>query len=236
MAFLILQNSTTADASDVNANFYHVAQGSRLPMGGNSLESTDAAYDLGSSAASWNNLFCENIYINGSITTADKKLWVLEAEITLSISASSIEFTGLNGDDAKEYKLISNIITNTINAGYSMEIIFNGDSATNYGRQTLYGYDTIAAASRATTEDSLKFWRFLESNHKFFIMNINSNGNIKNCFCNEMAGVSATTVYILLERAYVWNNSNTLTSIKFYHNNGWSEFDSNTHIELWKRG
>src|SRR3990167_2763300 len=47
MAWTTLANSTTADASEVNNNFYWVRQGTLAPLGGASLQYTDATFDLG---------------------------------------------------------------------------------------------------------------------------------------------------------------------------------------------
>ena len=47
MVWTTLQNSTTADAAVVNANYYYVRQGTLAPMAGASMGYTDAAHDLG---------------------------------------------------------------------------------------------------------------------------------------------------------------------------------------------
>ena len=70
MSFNILANSYTAWANQINDNFYHIAQGDRIPRGGNSLTATDAAYDLGSSTGAWNNLFCNTLNINNPLAPA----------------------------------------------------------------------------------------------------------------------------------------------------------------------
>jgi len=77
MAWTTFVNSTTADADEVNDNFYHIRQGNLLPMGNASMEYTTSAYDLGSSTYTWDtlhvdtgiidNLYMENhIYMNTS--------------------------------------------------------------------------------------------------------------------------------------------------------------------------
>lgn len=47
MAWTTLVNSTTADATQVNDNYYWVRQGNLIPMAGASMGYTDAAHDLG---------------------------------------------------------------------------------------------------------------------------------------------------------------------------------------------
>ena len=55
MPWTTFVNSTTADASEVNDNFYHTRQGDLLPMGNASMQYTSGGYDLGSSAYTWAN-------------------------------------------------------------------------------------------------------------------------------------------------------------------------------------
>lgn len=232
MPFTILQNSLTADATDINANFYHVAQGSRLPMGGNSLEATDSVYDLGSSIATWNNLFCENIYINNTITTVDKSLWVLEAEVTLSATASSIEFTGLNGDNDSEYRIIG--LLKPIGAN-DIRFYLNSDSATNnYGQQVITGVSTAVVATRSTSITGFGFGG--GSSQTIFInVNIKANNLIKMVLYSLLNLESSTTVSSISDAAAVWNNSATLTSMKLLCTT-LNNFNPTTNIQLWKRG
>ena len=97
MSFHILYESTTADATDVNDNFYHIAQGSRLPMDGVAMGYTDNALDLGSSSVRWNNLICNNID-TASVTASYAKMPIVIADYTLPQAANEFEITGLNGD------------------------------------------------------------------------------------------------------------------------------------------
>ena len=71
MAWTTLQNSITADATVVNANFYYVRQGHLAPMAGASLGYTDAAHDLGGAPSGtstiyrWRDLYLSrDAYIN----------------------------------------------------------------------------------------------------------------------------------------------------------------------------
>jgi len=121
MAFIELENSTTADATDINNNFYHVAQGDRLPMGGDLLISTDSVYDLGSSSATWNNVFCDTLNINSPvsvaryadsvrrgyyITNTSNNIWNLIDETTVySNSASMVMVYSLTGNYLNEIKI-----------------------------------------------------------------------------------------------------------------------------------
>ena len=239
MPFHILQNSLTADATDVNDNFYWIGQGSRLPMGGNSLTSTDATYDLGSSIATWNNLHCENIYINASINTADKSLWVLQAETTLSATAGSIEFTGLNGDVDLEYKIIMSFPDVGANV---LRMIFNGDSAANYGYQRIIAADAAVGASRGTSQVCI---------YPFYLWDMSSGSSLCEMIINAKTGLPRMAIYTFIQGVTdttsenltlitsVWNDTaNTLTTIKFYatgYSAGNGYMGTNTNIQLWKR-
>jgi hypothetical protein len=237
MSFTVFQNSTTADATEVNANFYFVAQGSRLPMtqtAAGSLTAVDATYDLGSATYTWNNLFCENIYINGTITTVDKKLKILVAEVTLSTGASSIEFTGLNGDADLEYEIIL-----SVNGSATSEaplLIINGDSAANYGHQYIKALDTVTSAVR-TTYSYIPCASPYNKNHCFMRGILNTKTGIARMMIHShMNGISGTLVTDMVNWVSVWNNTaDTITSLKFY-DNGAINWASGTHIEIWKRG
>jgi len=83
MAWTTFVNSTTADASEVNDNFYHTRQGDLLPMGNASMQYTSGGYDLGSSTYTWANAhidtgIVDNLYMEEHIymntTTAQMKV------------------------------------------------------------------------------------------------------------------------------------------------------------------
>lgn len=246
MAFTILVNSTPADASDVNADFYHVAQGSRLPMGGTSLEATTNVYDLGSSIASWNNLFCQNIYIGSTITTVDKSLWTLISEIELSSPAASIEFTGLNGDSQLEYRIITMMprLGTTTALALKTEMFLNNDSGTNYGVQNIQGADTVVSANRYTSITSMYFdtLQVNASYTSYYFYNsilYPRTGFVRMMLTNsiELARTNNIIGYVK-DYAHVWNNTtDTISSIKFdlLASASSSNFNTGTHIQLWAR-
>lgn len=114
MTFRIFRNSTTADASDSNDNFYHVAQGSVLPMQGTSLGNTTGAVDLGSSTYNWETGYFNSIpslLLESNGITFDHL-----ATNTLENTTTSITFDGLNSDNDVEYFLHFYIINRTSTA------------------------------------------------------------------------------------------------------------------------
>jgi hypothetical protein len=231
MAFTILANGNPTDAQEINNNFYHIASGSRIPMGGVSLAATTLAYDLGTTTAYWNNLFVNNIYAN-SITTANKSLWTLVSEVTLTATASSIEFTGLNGDTAIEYNILAYI--DCPNAGYA-DLYLNNDSATaNYGNQMLVGQSTTVSAIRNIIASGWRLGNFYDGLTGFGVLNLKSKTNgLRMGICNFM-NITSTVVQIIFNYAYVWNNTtSTVSSLKIV--NPVNYFNPNTHIEIWSR-
>lgn len=104
MAFRILKHSTTADASDVNDNFFWGGQGSILPMDGASLAYTTGAVDLGSSAYKWDTLYCGTV-------TADEIhsggiLYEYVERVSIDAPTTTMITTNINGDDSNEYLVV----------------------------------------------------------------------------------------------------------------------------------
>lgn len=61
MAWTTLANGTIADASEVDNNFYHVRQGSLVPLGSASMVGTSGVYDIGSATYKWKSLYVTEI-------------------------------------------------------------------------------------------------------------------------------------------------------------------------------
>ena len=107
MAYVKLIPSTTIDPVDMNENFYHVGQGSQLPMGEELLQYTNTS-NLGISSTVWANLYCNQIYFDTEIITSAKNVWSKIADFYVtSGSVTEYEVTGLNGDNAREYIIIA---------------------------------------------------------------------------------------------------------------------------------
>ena len=133
MAFSIIVNSTATIPYDVNDNFTFVSRGSITPKAGVELEETTSSYNIGSAT----NLF-NNSYFSGSIscnTISGISGYIFEKVFStvITATATSIEITGLNGDDDKNYYLIFNGTTapQTI-SGANLYIFFNNDSSSSY--------------------------------------------------------------------------------------------------------
>ena len=228
MPYILLEKGHTISADDFNNNYYHVGQGHLTPKSGTLLEETTGLYDLGSNAYRWNDVHIQNIELQsgGEIP----KCMHIIAEVTLTATASSIEFTGLNGETDKIYEIICNL------KGYatgSTALIFNSDSATNYGYQLIYVLGTTITAARNNASNIFLGWLFLNTTTGQYIKNhiiCYANNNIKLILQKDADSIGDT--YIRAQHIYgqVWNNSETLTSMKF---NG--HFSPNTHIEIWAK-
>ncbi|MCP4651431.1 MAG: hypothetical protein GY853_15300 [PVC group bacterium] len=238
MTYKSTKQSTTADPTNINTDFYHIGQGSRLPMGGNSLTSTDSVYDLGSSTATWNNLHCDNIYVGDSISSTNKSLWVLLAETTLDDSSSSINFAGLNGDAYTDMMIFA-MIKSAVVAGDSIcRLFLNEDSSASYGHQYIHAADTsvlanrnvlqgieIANAKGAIDKVTLAFGKALL---------YTKTGNERIAMAFYCGGAYENHVYQIDHFHSIWTNtSSTLTSMQF--NAITNNFDVGSHIELWVR-
>jgi hypothetical protein len=236
MTYRVLKNSTTADASDVNENFYHIAQGSRMPMGGNSLTSTDSVYNLGSSAATWDNIHCQDVH-STSITSTDKGFWTRLTRVELSVASGEVSITNLNGDEDREYKIRMwaeltglPLITLNVNEVAAM-------TASNYQVSAI---DTVVSGTRRT---DLTKWRLLhatspgsstEQGKAMMDLNIRAeSGKARTSFMTIIWGCTLTTANNIANKVYRWDNSTiNITSIQI---GSTVDFPIGSIFELWRR-
>ena len=150
----ILINSTTADAADVNDNFYHIGKGSVMPMAGDYLRPTDSACDLGTAAYKWNNAFidnidCSTVSFSGSITC--DRVWILLHEVdSLNDSITSRMEFSVSGHEYNEFYI--NFISIISSANQKL-LFFNGDSSTAYTHIAL-GMNSSGLLSENTSAKS----------------------------------------------------------------------------------
>ena len=230
MAYTLLEKGHTVSATDFDNNFKHVGQGDLLPRGGTLLETTDGAYDLGSDSYKWNNVHVQNLEIQSGGEV--QHCMNLIAETTLTATASSIEFTGLNGETDEIYEIICNI------KGYAtgtMWMYLNSDSqANNYGFQQYYAYGISIGVSRNLSVTAVRIgfvgYDTTTSLYNKNKMIIYANNSIK-LFLGEINNnIGDTYIYSCQKWASVWNNSGTLTSMKFT-----GSFDPDTNVQIWSK-
>jgi len=236
-----LTNLTTVKSLDMRDNFDVIGAGSRLPMSseGVAFANTTGVYDIGSSAFRWNNIFATNLDVTGDITTDNGSLEVLIAETTLSVTASNIEFTGLNGDTDVIYLIRAYIVATT--TALEIYAIFNNDSATaNYGWQYLIGYGSAVGAGRFTTWDGISLTYTgsdtTTSNLAYSESIIYAKtGNERLVIVESIDMCDATYIGRIVVKGAIWNNTtSTITSLKIL-NSGGVNFAAGTNIQLWAK-
>jgi len=158
--------------------------------------------------------------------------WIDEYRISKGIARYTSNFTppaapydsplmhyvidGLNGDVDKEYRLIS--LLRSTGADDYMSMQFNGDTANNYGWQTIYGANTTAAANRNT---SINFVFINQGNaaddlglteHTIYA----KSGKVRTVLSKVAYSIAGTTVGAVQSRDSSWNNAtDNLTAITF---------------------
>jgi hypothetical protein len=220
MSFTIFEQSTTAYANEVNDNFYHVAQGHLLPRGGDSLTSTNAVYDLGTTTAIWNNLFCNTLHINDSVTSGGN-IWQLLNTVNLTTTESTIDLVpaGFSGDNYQEIKILVNCYLT--GGGIS---IFYGDSlgTTNYfgwqgfGRWNFAsGLTTVAMRYTSLTGIYIGGTELtITTKYVFAEINLNTKTGIqRNLISSYLAYVNSTTIISAYDVAGTWEGTATITAI-----------------------
>ena len=230
MAYTLLEKGHTISATDFDNNYKHVGQGDLLPRGGTLLETTDGAYDLGFESYKWNDVHVQNLEIQSGGEV--QHCMNLIAETTLTATASSIEFTGLNGETDEIYEIICNLKAyattaarlylneDSLTSNYGFQYIFESGAGITAARSLAYngiylvviGYDTTTALYTKA-----KFTTYANNDPKLFLGKINSN-------------VGDTYIREFWQAGYVWNNTDTLTSMKFTGN-----FDPGTNIQIWSK-
>ncbi|MFA5423697.1 MAG: hypothetical protein WC374_07540 [Phycisphaerae bacterium] len=220
MAYKVFANGDTASADEINANFYAIFQGDRIPMtvtAGGTLTAAAGAGDIGSSSYVWNNLYCKNIYVN-SLSVTTPYMFSLKAQVTCTTTTTLIQISGINGDALEIIKMDLYSVPNLLS---SFRLSLNADSTSNYyNNGVVYGANSATAFSGATTSAAI------------------GSGDID---IYSKTGKRRTVVfYGLYSGAAVragmvgsalWSNTtSTITSIEMYRP---TAFDPGTTIKMW---
>lgn len=236
MAFTYFVNSTTADAMQMMNNYYYIADGDQMPLtqsAAGTVASSHNTCNLGASTTVYKSVYCSNLNIYASTASADKSIWKLIYHYKGdNTSLSSLEITGLDGDSSRVYFLEYN----DYSAPSITSLIFNGDSASNYGFQEIKYYTGSSVALRGSGTSiklgggdsaSTIFTKILiyakSGNERLGLQSIFN-------FWQTTGAYKEAGVY---ERAIIWNNTaNNLTSMKIYGGiNG-----KLMNLYLWGRG
>ncbi|MCP4651433.1 MAG: hypothetical protein GY853_15310 [PVC group bacterium] len=251
MTFYNQNRGYTIDADELDSNWKHIGQGSRLPMAGTAMTTTSGVYNLGSDIYRWKDVHVQNIDmstdLNAVAITGDSASVValsnnegfehcfnLIAEVTLTATASAIEITGLNGDTDEIYWVMIKLIKAT-SSGDWFSMYINNDDAANYGYQYLLGENATVTSARKITHtsiyvggagNSLGVCGFSES----FIYA--KTGNERLVLTRMLKSGGGTWVYQNWNFGSIWNNiSDTITNLKF----SVADIQPNTNIQIWTK-
>ena len=219
-AFTYFANGEIVDADKFTTNYKVVGSGDLLPRGGASLFPTTSVYNLGSDGFRWNEV---HSYI---IDTADEigGTFNLVSSVLISTSSDRIEFSGLIDNN---YYLTVKFLNDSTSSDETL-LFFNGDSATNYGYQTMYdttgalvgttaGIYIGACGSSGSYAGVFEGFIDCQPSHPKMIAGSGHNADIERYF--TVGGV--------------WNNtSDTVTSMILYNA---SKFNTGSEVKLWTK-
>ena len=207
MSFYIFSTGSLGDADQMNASFRHVWQGTRLPRDGASLTAADSTYNIGSDEYRWNEVYANNIVVTGSITTDN--MFSLKAYVELTATASSIEFTGLNGDSLEKIMIDMNTMSLTGDVVHEFNVNFNGDSTSSYSVFRLYVRTTDFLGSYGLYT-AMNIVGHKNSTRMLWNLSKNTTDVHQSMFWND-----TTTSISIFQHKCLWKSGTTITSIKF---------------------
>ena len=92
MSFIYFYNGKAVNPNEINANFEHVALGTRLPLANSlTMAATTGVNDLGSATYKWSNVYCNNLNVNS--TTSGNIYITATSQIGLRIAGNIIQAT-----------------------------------------------------------------------------------------------------------------------------------------------
>jgi hypothetical protein len=170
-------------------------------------------------------LHVNNIYTD-SISSGFLKCLV--AENMVIATTTSINISGLNGDNSISYEII--MLYKGYNVG-SANMYINGDSATNkYGFITYEASGTSYSVSRVLSSTGIPLCNILVTNPSAFCrIKINTKSDLPRLFkIDSMNQVKDTTINNIIHASGVYNDLTTITSLKFT-----GYFSPGTHVMIW---
>jgi hypothetical protein len=229
MAFTKFQYETTISAVEMNDNFYHVAQGDLLPRGGDNLDTTSGAYDLGEDGNRWANIYGNTLQLYNDFQYTDNLL----SETTLSGTSATINVS-INLEPNTWYTIVLDL------QGYETStamLYFNDDKTSVYGEQSFI----LSHASNTATASSIRNSAIsgIEVGQFGYGMSYTSyskaiitlyTGDLKLLYLERVSSMSITKKYVHEGHmsGAVWNDSNTITSILLE-----GGFDPGTNVQIW---
>ncbi|MFA5423699.1 MAG: hypothetical protein WC374_07550 [Phycisphaerae bacterium] len=217
--FTAFQFETTISAIDMNNNFEYVGSGNWLPHGGPNLDNTNGIYDLGAQNERWKDVYCNDLHVTGRNSS---NCWNVMSEITLSTSATSIEFQ--LSSEYENFTLIFDAVmyanATLGNMGY---ITFNNDSSASYGYlSTVFWPMAAPLVSTYTSQQRLGIYDSNGPGNTGTVYNVYVRGE---AYINARAGAAKLVISnietdidagfpVLNVFSGIHNNTDTVTSIK----------------------
>lgn len=153
-------------------------------------------------------------------TSGIKNAWIRHDSVTLTEAASSVSFTGLDGDNDVLY-LGKGTVKNATSAAHLITIRLNADSNNTYGRQALYASNTTVGAGRDVQDDITLQASASDQNEydNFEFLIFAPKGFIRPIITQCINEVSGTTIDYLVFIGQSWNNTaDNITEISILSN------------------
>lgn len=150
----------------------------------------------------------------GTITTPYiKGSWVRVGSQVLASSASSVTFSGLDGDRDVVYAISCSIKGASASAS-QIQMLFNSDSGGNYGFQKLSGYSTTVNAQRNTGNSQIRINEasvdVAQNNYlSAFCILFAKQGFVRPMISMSSDNISGTTVGATTIKGHVYSVTNT---------------------------
>jgi len=170
----------------------------------------------------------------GSITTPYiKGSWVRVGSSVLGGAASSVTFSGLDGDRDVVYYLSGQ--TQASGGANQASARFNADTGGNYGQQWLSGKSTTVAAARRTGDTRIDFNAnsvpAQNSYSQYGFMLFAKSGFVRPSILTMVSEAAGTTVAELYTAGCVWSDTaNNMTSLAISTPNN---FAAGSQFDLW---
>jgi hypothetical protein len=223
--FTVFVNGGIVDANEWLSNYYVCGAEDLLPRDGANMQLTNSALDLGSSAQLWDNVYVNNLFVDGELGGTLNQI----GKTTLSASATKIEFTGLT-DDVIYMKC--KFLFNTVTSDDTL-LFFNQDSSTVYGYQLIFG----TAGSRFNTQTGIVLTqggsiatKYISGFDGWLMLGA---AQEKMIVGNGFVAAGGTTIENTFMLGGMYNNtSNTITSIQITNV---SSFEIGTEVSIWAK-
>jgi len=252
MTWTVTTYRDTISSTDINNNFYHVAEGALLPKLGTNFTATNLRSNIGDKSYRWNNLYCNELHINSKLIDG----WELVSEYNVTTGGvSTIEISGLDSEVDKQY-MIYGVVQELWAAGgdNSIRMYFNNDSTSadknfighsNWSSITAGGDAKPEIPYDVETGNSLAYipllWGDINANAlyvpSFFRAYLDlSNNNNKTYVVSGIVHQSTTALRTIWSGAGYWSDRNSIMStMSFKFSNASRNFESGTSFFVYRR-